>query len=124
MSSEGAPTQSVFLVGSAGKASTDLRRPCGPSAGSAPALLDYAYHKYARCTARRFTRIWTTWIAESLAESFRPRLLGRVRPPAPVARPLLPLADELEPWPRPVGAARRRLAAAALKLHRPFDTVA
>src|ERR1700694_3735410 len=24
----------------------------------------------ARCAARRFTRIWTTWIAESLAEGF------------------------------------------------------
>jgi len=28
----------------------------------------------ARSAARRFTRIWATWIAESLAEGFRPRL--------------------------------------------------
>src|SRR6266571_6117526 len=79
MSSEGAPTQSVFLVGSAGKASTDLRRPCGPSAGSAPALLAYAYHGCARSSARRFTRIWTTWIAESLADRLRPRLVSLTR---------------------------------------------
>src|SRR6202521_746340 len=32
----------------------------------------------ARSAARRFTRIWATWIAESPAEGFRPRLL-RVR---------------------------------------------
>jgi len=28
----------------------------------------------ARCGARRFARIWTTWIAESLAEGSRPGL--------------------------------------------------
>jgi hypothetical protein len=30
----------------------------------------------ARSAAHRFTRIWATWIAESLAEGFRPRLSG------------------------------------------------
>src|ERR1700680_666540 len=37
-----------------------------------------AHKRCARSAARRFTRIWATWIAESLAEGFRPRLL-RVR---------------------------------------------
>src|ERR1700674_3104565 len=54
--------------------STDLRRPCGPSPGSATALLAHASTRCARCAARRFTRIWTTWFAESLAEGFRPHL--------------------------------------------------
>jgi len=31
-------------------------------------------HDALGCAARRFTRIWATWIAESLAEGFRPRL--------------------------------------------------
>src|SRR2546428_899905 len=30
-----------------------------------------------RSAARSFTRIWATWIAESLGEGFRPRLLAR-----------------------------------------------
>src|SRR5262245_17175020 len=47
---------------------------CGPSPGSAPALLAYESGGCARCAARRFARIWTTWIAESLGEVFRPCL--------------------------------------------------
>src|SRR6185503_10630606 len=55
-----------------------------------------------------------------------PRLFlpGQVWPPAPVPRPLRPLTDQLEARPRPVGAARRRLAGAALELHGPLDPMA
>src|SRR4029077_11034109 len=64
--------------GTAEKPSTDLRRPCGPSPGSASALLVTPrattargpQQVCARSAARRFARIWATWIAESLAEAF------------------------------------------------------
>ncbi len=56
------------------KPSTALRRPCGRSSGSAPALLAHAIVQCARCAARSVARISATWIAGSLAEGFRPRL--------------------------------------------------
>src|SRR5579859_2245125 len=64
--------RAVSSVARSKKSSTDLRRPCGPSSGSAPPLLVYEW-RFAHCAARRFTRIWATWIAESLAEDFRAR---------------------------------------------------
>src|SRR5258708_36200352 len=37
-----------------------------------------AHARCARCAARRFTRIWATWIAESLVESFSAEPWGSV----------------------------------------------
>src|SRR2546421_2559838 len=66
------PPAGPGYVARAEKSSTDLRRPCGPSAGSVTPLLAYESFRCARSAARHFAPIWTTWIAESLAEDFRP----------------------------------------------------
>src|SRR5260370_28396055 len=65
--------------GSAGKALDGSSAPRQPIFGLSFCAARSRINGCARSAARRFTRIWATWIAESLAEGFRPGLSEALR---------------------------------------------